>query len=192
MALEDRTAQQHLTPEARRELLRAFADRMLLKVTAMDDPEDLPGVERAVRVAAMIERVYSRCDRAERQTPDPRKAEAERAANEGEAIKARVSLANTLKWSDERRRDLGQWWEAARSVTKATDEAADRPQKPTTPEKPTALPPNKSPSLPPVTYTDLTADIEAARAELALRKRAAAQSAQHPDRGGHSPPSRSG
>jgi len=192
MALEDRTAQQHLTPEARRELLRAFADRMLLKVSNMDDPEDLPGVERAVRVAAMIERVYSRCDRAERQKPDPRKAEAERAANEGEAIKARVSLANTLKWSDERRRDLGQWWEAARSVIKATDETADRPQNPTTPEKPTALPPNKSPSLPPVTYTDLTADIEAARAELALRKRAAAQSAQHPDRGGHSPPSRSG
>ena len=186
MALEDRTAQQHLTPEARRELLRAFADRMLLKVSNMDDPADLPGVERAVRVAAMIERVYSRCDRAERQKPDPRKAEAERAANEGEAIKARVSLANTLKWSDERRRDLGQWWEAAQSITKATDEAADRP------EKPTALSPNKSPSLPPVTYTDLTADIEAARAELALRKRAAAQSAQHPDRGGHSPPSRSG
>jgi len=64
MSLDDRTAQAQLTPEERRELLRAFADRMLLKVTAMDDPEDLPGVEKAVRTAAMIERIYSRCDRA--------------------------------------------------------------------------------------------------------------------------------
>jgi hypothetical protein len=39
MSLDDRTAQAHLTPEARRELLRAFADRMLCKITAMDDPE---------------------------------------------------------------------------------------------------------------------------------------------------------
>ncbi len=67
MALDDRTAQEQLTPEERRELLRAFADRMLLKVTAMDDPEDMPGVEKAMRVAAVIERVYNRCDRAERQ-----------------------------------------------------------------------------------------------------------------------------
>jgi hypothetical protein len=73
MSLNDRTAQAQLPPDKRRELLRAFADRMLLKVTAMDDPEDMPGVEKAVRVAAMIERIYSRCDRAERQTSQSRK-----------------------------------------------------------------------------------------------------------------------
>eukprot|EP01042_Synura_sphagnicola_P015050 gene15050-19030_t len=67
MVLNERTAQAQLTPEERRGLLRAFADRMLRKITAMDDPADMPGVERAVRVAAVIERVYSRCDRAERQ-----------------------------------------------------------------------------------------------------------------------------
>ncbi|MEI9903906.1 MAG: hypothetical protein WDN06_07925 [Asticcacaulis sp.] len=42
---------------------------MLIKATAMDDPEDMPGIERAVRVAAVIERLYSRCDRAEAHTP---------------------------------------------------------------------------------------------------------------------------
>ena len=68
MSLDDLTTQEKLTPEERRGLLRAFADRMLLKITAMDDPEDMPGVEKAVRVAAVIERLYSRCDRAERQT----------------------------------------------------------------------------------------------------------------------------
>jgi hypothetical protein len=108
----DRTTQEQLTPEMRRTLLRAFADRMLLKVSAMDDPEDLPGVEKAVRVAAMIERVYSRCDRAERQKPDSCKLEAERATHKETAIKAQISLANTLKWGDERLRDLGPWWDA--------------------------------------------------------------------------------
>ena len=121
MALDDQTARQHLTPEARRGLLRAFADRMLRKLTAMDDPEDLPGVERAVRVAAVIERIYSRCDRAKRQmrdkTPDPHKTEAERAPHETAAIKARFSLASTLRWGEERRRDLGHWWEAAQNIT---------------------------------------------------------------------------
>ena len=99
-------------------MLRAFADRMLVKITAMDDPEDLPGVERAVRVAAVIERLYSRCDRAEHHGPDPRKVRAERAQNEGEALKAQVSLAGTLKWSEERRRDLGAWWDAAGEAIK--------------------------------------------------------------------------
>jgi len=178
MAFDDPTAQAQLTPEARRELLRAFADRMLLKVAAMDDPEDLPGVERAVRVAAVIERLYSRCDRAERQirdrTPDPRKLEAERAANESEAIKAQVSLANTLKWGDERRQGLGHWWDDAENLTRtpaqAPSPAPDRPQKPAAPEPQGAW---KSVSLPPVTYVDLTDDIEAARAELALKRREA-------------------
>ncbi|HWU48485.1 MAG TPA: hypothetical protein VN042_01310 [Asticcacaulis sp.] len=118
MSSDARTDQPHLTPEQRREMLRAFADRMLVKISAMDDPEDLPGVERAVRVASVIERLYSRCDRAEHQGPDPRKLRAERAQNEGEALKAQVSLAGTLRWSEERRRDLGKWWDAAGEAIK--------------------------------------------------------------------------
>lgn len=94
-------------------MLRAFADRMLMKISAMDDPEDLPGVERAVRTAAVIERLYSRCDRAEHQGPDPCKLRAERAQDEGDALRAQVALAGTLKWSEERRRGLGPWWDAA-------------------------------------------------------------------------------
>jgi hypothetical protein len=134
---------------------------MLLKVTLMDDPEDMPGVEKAVRTAAMIERIYSRCDRAERQTSQSRKVEAERATHEMAAIKAQVSLANTLKWGEERRRDLGQWWDAAESVTKTPAEASARPQKPAAS--------NKSPSSPQVTYVDYTDAIEAARASWACK-----------------------
>jgi hypothetical protein len=125
MSSDARTDQPHLTPEQRREMLRAFADRMLVKISAMDDPEDLPGVERAVRVAAVIERLYSRCDRAEHHGPDPRKLRAERAQNEGEALKAQVSLAGTLRWSEDRRRDLGKWWDAAGEAIKTPVESAE-------------------------------------------------------------------
>ncbi|HTM81801.1 hypothetical protein [Asticcacaulis sp.] len=191
MSLDDRTVHEQLTPDERRELLRAFADRMLLKVTAMDDPEDLPGIEKAVRVAAVIERLYSRCDRAERQTPAPRKIYAERATHEEEAVKAQVSLASTLKWGDERRRDLGPWWEAAQkvtqNVTKTVPQAPAGPQKPAMPEKATEAPLNSPPSWQKVTYTDLTEDFEAARAELALQRRAA-KSAQVPRPPFHDPP----
>ncbi|CAM3210525.1 hypothetical protein ASTA108788_07730 [Asticcacaulis taihuensis] len=180
MSQDNRTAQEHLSPEERRKLLRAFADRMLLKVTAMDDPEDLPGVEKAVRTAAMIERIYSRCDRAERQTTEPRKVDAERATHEVAAIKAQVSLASTLKWSEERRRDLGQWWEAAANATKAAAKAPVVPQTTATPEKSAEIPLNSPPSWQKVTYTDMTEAFEAAGAELALQKRAAAKSAQVP------------
>ena len=182
MALDDQTAQQHLTPEERRGLLRAFADRMLLKVTAMDDPEDLPGVGRAVRVAAMIERVYSRCDRAECQKPDPRKAQAERAACEEAAIKARVSLANTLKWGEERRQGLGHWWAAAQK-------AIETPAPQATTSGQTS---NVQPAMPKVTSTDMTDAFESARAELVLKKRAVAQSAQIPIPPLRGPPPRSG
>jgi len=177
MTLDDQTAQKHLTPEERRGLLRAFADRMLLKVTAMNDPEDLPGVERAVRVAAVIERLYSRCDRAEHQKPDARKAEAERATHEEAAIKAQVSLASTLKWGDERRQTLGHWWEAAQK-------AIETPAPQSTTSGQTSSTP---PAMPNVIHTDMADDFEAARARLVLKKRAAAQSAQIPI-----PPLRSG
>ena len=192
MSLDDHTAQPHLTPEERRRLLRAFADRMLLKVTAMDDPEDMSGVERAMRVVAVIERVYSRCDRAERQirdrTPDPRKVEAERAIHAEAAIKAQVSLASTLRWSEERRQGLGPWWDDAQNITKTmvqaptSSEARNRPQKPTAPERPAAASLNSPPSWQKVTYTDLTDDIEAARAELALQRREAKLASRPPPR----------
>lgn len=191
MSLDDRTAQEHLSPEERRKLLRAFADRMLLKVTAMDDPEDMPGIEKAVRVAAVIERLYSRCDRAERQKPEPRKVYAERATHEEEAIKAQVSLTNTLKWGEERRQHLGPWWEAAQkvtqNVTKTVAHAPARPQKPAMSDKAAVAPRNSPPSWQKVTYTDLTDDFEAARTELALQRRAA-KSAQVPRPPFHDPP----
>lgn len=190
MSQDDRTAQEHLSPDERRTLLRVFADRMLLKVSAMDDPEDLPGVEKAMRVAAVIERVYNRCDRAECQRTEPRKLEAERAAHEEAAIKAQVSLAGTLKWGEERRQSLGQWWEAAESITKtktktetktqttilapASAETPARPQKPAAPERPaTVIDPTVVPSWQKVTYVDYTEAFEAARAELAQQRREA-------------------
>ncbi len=185
MALDDHTAQEKLTPEERRGLLRAFADRMLLKITAMDDPEDIPGVEKAMRVAAVIERLYSRCDRAERQirdkASDPRKLEAERATNETEAIKARVSLANTLKWSEARRHDLGPWWDAAQSVTKAQAQPPAAPRKASEtlalqgkviaepPMLVTGNRPDTGPKTPNVTYVDYTDSIIEARAALGLK-----------------------
>ena len=168
---------------------------MLLKITTMDDPEDMPAIEKAMRVAAVIERLYSRCDRAERQKPEPCKVYAERATHEEEAIKAQASLASTLKWGEERRRVLGPWWEAAQKVTqnatKTVPQAQARPQKPAVPDKPAVMPLNSPPSWQKVTYTDLTDDFEAARAELALQRRAA-KSAQVPRPPFRGPPSRSG
>lgn len=195
MSFDNRTAQPNLTPEERRELLRAFADRMLLKVTAMDDPEDMPGVEKAVRTAAMIERLYSRCDRAERQKVESRKREAERATHEVAAIKAQVSLAGTLRWSEERRRDLGQWWEAAEKVTQNATKAAAKapvvPQTTATTDKMAETSLNSPPSWQKVTYTDMTDAFEAASAELALQRRTA-KSGQVPRSPFGGPPSRSG
>ena len=186
MALDDRTAQEQLTPQERRGLLRAFADRMLLKVTAMDDPEDMPGVEKAVRVAAVIERLYSRCDRAERHAPDPRKVEAERAAHESEAIKAHVALANTLEWGEKRRRDLGPWWDAAQKAAQAKPQAAAHDQ-----PRPVTAAPETAPDTADVTYVDYTDRILAARADLKSRRQAVAPSPPGPTPS-HGPPSRSG
>jgi len=110
--------------------------------------------------------------------------EADRATHEEAAIKARVSLANTLKWGDERRRDLGAWWYAAQNVTNhvtAPGKPPARPQEADVSDHQTAEGSlNRSPSSQRVTYVDLTDDIEAARTELALQRRAAAQSVQTP------------
>jgi ribosome-binding protein aMBF1 (putative translation factor) len=186
MALDDRTAQEQLTPDERRELLRAFADRMLLKISAMDDPEDMPGVERAVRVATVIERVYSRCDQAERQirdkTPDPHKVEAERATHKEEAIKARVSLANTLEWGEKRRRDLGPWWDAAKHATEVQASPQTAPLKShlaasetLTSQDGAASAPASSSETPAVNYIDYTDAIHQARAALGLKDLSAAE-----------------
>jgi hypothetical protein len=147
----------------------------------------MPGVERAVRTVAVIERVYNRCDRAARQKPESRKAEAKRAAHEEAAIKAQVSLASTLRWGDEHRQALGQWWGAAQ---KATETRA--PQTATASENPAPISIETSDTPPKtarVIYTDLIDDIEATRAELALKRRSAAQIPIPPLRG---PPPRSG
>ena len=177
MSSDAPTAQPQLTPEERRAYLRAFADRMLLKLAAMDDPEDLPGVERAVRSAAAIERLYSRCDRAERGNDDPRKLHAERARNESEAIRAQVSLADTLKWGEERRRNLGPWWDAAgekaaapAAVSPSAAKPAETPRKTATAPKaaPKNAPANPPKVAPEVTYVDYTDAIAAWRVELGL------------------------
>ncbi|ESQ80165.1 hypothetical protein AEYBE204_05980 [Asticcacaulis sp. YBE204] len=99
--------------------MRAFADRMLLRTVALDDPQDLSGVERAVRVVAVIERIYSRCDRDEGQAPDPHKLQTERARHQAEAVKARVNLAGILEWGDKRQKALGSWWDAAGTTVEA-------------------------------------------------------------------------
>ena len=189
MSIDARTVQEQLTPEARRGLLRAFADRMLLKVSAMDDPEDMPGVEKAVRVAAVIERIYYRCDRSEHHAPDPYKCEAERAQNAEAAIKSRFSLANTLQWEDRVHRTLEPWIGAAKDLAKPQ---TDRPvavavavPAPPAPEPGTATPeaapapaPVPAPSAEPLPqtapdeiddyYIDCTEDIDRARALLGL------------------------
>lgn len=53
---------EQLTPEQRRERLRAFADRMLIALSNVDDPETGDDVVKGVRLALMIERLYARCD----------------------------------------------------------------------------------------------------------------------------------
>ncbi len=199
MSQPDRPSQELLTPEARRTMLRAFGDRMLVKISAMDDPEDMPGVERAVRVAAMIERIYNRCDRAEAYAPDPDKLEAERARHKRAAIQARFELASSLEWNEKNRKRMGNWLDAAETAVKAPAQpqssAAPMAQTPTqaTPEaaprtKPTttltttaisALATAISNSLesshepasadPMVTYVDYTDDIRAARRALGLK-----------------------
>jgi hypothetical protein len=95
---------------------------------ALDDPEDMPSIERAVGVA-------------------------ERAVNESEAIKARVTLA---KWGEARRRDLGPWWDAAQSAGKNPGTLPDRAA-------------DKTPKQANVTYVDYTDDTLAARAALGLK-----------------------
>ncbi|MGA9658915.1 MAG: hypothetical protein WBQ60_07435 [Asticcacaulis sp.] len=162
MSRHDHTAQARLTPQERREMLRAFADRMLMKITAMDDPEDMTGVERGVRVAAVIERVYSRCDRAEHHAPDPHKLEAERASHKTAAIKSRVELASILQWGDRRRRGLGPWWDAAQTADPIPQPPAS--QVAVTPEQP-----DKTPNKSQVEYVDYTDCILKARADLGLK-----------------------
>lgn len=191
MSSDAPTPQPCLTPEERRDYLRAFADRMLLKLTKMDDPEDLPDVERAVRVASVIERLYSRCDRAERGDNDPYKLRADRARHESEAIRAQVSLADTLKWGEKRRDDLGKWWDAAgeKAAAPVSLPAARAVETPMTSESVKPVPVNAAPqktpdaiheisheispdvapkAAPEVTYEDYTDAIAAWRVELGL------------------------
>ncbi|WP_298330934.1 hypothetical protein [Asticcacaulis sp.] len=54
-----------LSAEDRRERLRAFADRMLIGLDKLDDPETGEDIEKGIRRALMIERLYARVDAAE-------------------------------------------------------------------------------------------------------------------------------
>lgn len=61
-------AQRHndaLRPEDRRMQLRAFADRMLLALSKTDDPETGEDIEKGIKRALLIERLYSRVDASE-------------------------------------------------------------------------------------------------------------------------------
>ncbi|UDF05334.1 hypothetical protein [Asticcacaulis sp. AND118] len=80
---------EHLTPEQRRERLRAFADRMLIALEDLDTPQTRDDVVKGVRTALMIERLYARCDASETQAY-------KRAAT---SIEDQVTLKSKLKWS---------------------------------------------------------------------------------------------
>ncbi|MDC7694752.1 hypothetical protein PQU94_10705 [Asticcacaulis sp. DXS10W] len=54
-----------LTPETRRGHLRAIADRMLLALSREDDPKTGEEIEKGIRRALLIERLYARCDATE-------------------------------------------------------------------------------------------------------------------------------
>lgn len=51
-----------LTPETRRGHLRAIADRMLLALSREADPKTGEEIEKGIRRALLIERLYARCD----------------------------------------------------------------------------------------------------------------------------------
>lgn len=69
--------QERYTPEERRMRLRAFADRMLERLEDLPPPEDLPELERTVRVGLLVERLYARVDVSERKAPPPERTEEE-------------------------------------------------------------------------------------------------------------------
>ncbi len=54
-----------LTPETRRGHLRAIADRMLLALSREEDPKTGEEIEKGIRRALLIERLYARCDATE-------------------------------------------------------------------------------------------------------------------------------
>lgn len=54
-----------LTPETRRGHLRAIADRMLLALSREGDPKTGEEIEKGIRRALLIERLYARCDATE-------------------------------------------------------------------------------------------------------------------------------
>lgn len=54
-----------LTPETRRGHLRAIADRMLLALSREADPKTGEEIEKGIRRALLIERLYARCDATE-------------------------------------------------------------------------------------------------------------------------------
>ncbi|MFT3998287.1 MAG: hypothetical protein QM667_12850 [Asticcacaulis sp.] len=78
------------TPQARRAHLRAVADRMLSLLVRQDDPEDGDGIEKTVRRALLIERLYARCDT----------AEAGELRRMMQAIDDRVEMDSKTRWGE--------------------------------------------------------------------------------------------
>ncbi|GGZ35568.1 hypothetical protein [Asticcacaulis endophyticus] len=70
MTSDPHTAESY-TPQERRARLRAFADRMLDHLEDLAPPQDVPELERTVRIGLLIERLYARVDIAERRAPPP-------------------------------------------------------------------------------------------------------------------------
>lgn len=69
---------QDLTPEERRAQLRAFADRMLIALSQTDDPKTGEDIEKGIRRALLIERLYARCDAAQAKATKNAMAEIDR------------------------------------------------------------------------------------------------------------------
>ena len=140
-----------LTPEQRREHLRAYADRMLLALSAMDAPETPDAVTKGIRTALMIERLYARCDASQAQAHKHAIA----------AIEDQVKLKNKLEWS-------GDWLDKAPDVPFIT-------------LKPDALKGMQWPHPPRDHMAELSARIEQMRVNARAYKQARSQPAPQPE-----------
>ncbi|MFT3997314.1 MAG: hypothetical protein QM667_07900 [Asticcacaulis sp.] len=106
MTVSERHTEQ-LTPQERRTRLRTFADRMLMALSNVDDPETGNDVAKGMRLALMIERLYARCDISEalasKRAAEAR-AEQERQAHRAERASASWNPVADLKAEVERLR----------------------------------------------------------------------------------------
>ncbi|MDC7675501.1 hypothetical protein [Asticcacaulis machinosus] len=137
MTSDTHTAERY-TPQERRARLRAFADRMLERLEDLPPPEDVPELERTVRIGLLIERLYARVDIAERRAPPPPLTPEQEAAEAAEA--------------EQRVAEHRAHWAALVARLRREREAAEtktpRPK------------PEPVPAPPPSVYSDWTEDFE--------------------------------